>query len=337
MLHRLRSGVFALLGVALLLALVPAPVIRAQDATPEAECVTTTAEENKEIVTQYWAEAVWGAQGTIDELVAEDEVHHWGIQGDTTDLAAFNERWGLFLAAFPDLRFTVDQVAAEGDLAATLWTATGTQSGEWQGIAPTGKEVSWTGINVFRIECGKIAESWGEADHLTLRRELGATDVPDLGGGMAAATPEMTDMAASTPCADDSPEANIAIARRQVEEATNGKDLAVFDEILDPAIVHHGAMFPDAHGIDAVKNAFSNIFTAFPDIDLTVDATIADGDLTVVRWSGTGTQDGPYLGLEPTGTEVTFSGVNIQRLSCGRIVETWSEMNGLDVYQQLAG
>ena len=85
---------------------------------------------------------------------------------------------GSVLHRLPDLEFTVDLVAAEGDLAATLWTATGTHSGEWQGIAPTDREVTWQGINVFRIECGQIVESWGEADHLGLRSQLGATDIP---------------------------------------------------------------------------------------------------------------------------------------------------------------
>jgi predicted ester cyclase len=78
----------------------------------------------------------------------------------------------------PDLEFTVDLVVAEDDLAATYWTATGTHRGDWLGIAPTDREVTWQGINIFRFACGLIVESWGEADHLGLRQQLGATDVP---------------------------------------------------------------------------------------------------------------------------------------------------------------
>jgi predicted ester cyclase len=116
-------------------------------------------------------------------------VHHWGIAGDTHGLAAFAERWALFNAAFPDLEFIVGPIVAEGDLAASQWTATGTHRGEWQGIAPTDKEVSWSGINLFRFECGLIAESWGEADHVGLRAQLGATDVPAWLATPAAAAP----------------------------------------------------------------------------------------------------------------------------------------------------
>ena len=82
------------------------------------------------------------------------------------------------MEAFPDLEFTVDVVFADDDHAATHWTATGTHCGEWQGIAPTNREVTWKGINLFRIECGLIVESWGAADHLGLLQQLGAAEIP---------------------------------------------------------------------------------------------------------------------------------------------------------------
>src|SRR5688572_17647469 len=158
-LRTFRLALLALLAVALTMPVNPLGSL-AQDATAEPECVETTPEENAALVAMYWQESVWGAQGTIDEIVAEDEVHHWGSAGDTHGLAAFAERWALFNAAFPDLEFIVGPIVAEGDLAASQWTATGTHRGEWQGIAPTDKEVSWSGINLFRFECGLIAESW---------------------------------------------------------------------------------------------------------------------------------------------------------------------------------
>ena len=84
----------------------------------------------------------------------------------------------MFFTAFPDLGFTVDLVVAEEDLVATHWTATGTHRGEWQGIAPTDREVTWQGINIFRFECGQIVEAWGAADHLSLLSQLGAVELP---------------------------------------------------------------------------------------------------------------------------------------------------------------
>src|SRR5215216_2051425 len=180
---------------------------RAQEATPEANCAVTTLEENEALATSYWEEVWWGDQGKIAEIVAPDEVHHWGIGDDTTGFEEFSERWDQFFTAFPDLEFTVNLVAAEGDLAATHWTATGTQRGEWQGIAPTEREVTWQGVNIFRIECGQIVESWGEADHLGLLSQLGATDIPALMATPAAPAQAAPLADAATPCADDSAEA----------------------------------------------------------------------------------------------------------------------------------
>jgi steroid delta-isomerase-like uncharacterized protein len=310
--------------------------VRAQDATPAADCPTATPEEIETLLRRYWSD-VWSAGGDAvsAEVLAPDEIHHWGIGGTTTGVDAFNERLRLFLTAFPDIRFTVDLVAIEGDLGATLWTATGTHRGEWQGIAPTDREVTWRGINIFRIACGRIAESWGEADHIGLRQQLGAADVPAM-----AATPAdeaaMDDSGPSaTPCPDDTPEANVAVARRWTEEVWTKQDLAVLDEIFDANGVHHGAAFSTVRGPETVKAAIQRQLQAFPDIALTVDMTIADGELVVVRWSGTATHAGPFLGIAPTDKTVDFTGINVYRLSCGRIVESWSEINALDLLRQL--
>lgn len=177
MIRFLRFAVLTLLASSLLM--IPGPMAgSAQEETPEAECPVTTPEENAELATMYWEEVWWGDQGKIAEIVAPDEVHHWGIGGDTTGFEEFSQRWNLFFTAFPDLEFTVDQVVAEEDLVATRWTATGTHGGEWQGIAPTDREVTWTGINIFRFECGQIVEAWGAADHLGLLSQLGAVELP---------------------------------------------------------------------------------------------------------------------------------------------------------------
>jgi predicted ester cyclase len=327
-----RLALFAL--IACSLTFVSSVPVAAQEATPAEECLQTTPEENEELVRRYWQEAVWGEQGTLDEIVAEDEVHHWGIGDDTHGFAALSERWGWFNDAFPNLEFTVDVIAAEGDMAASLWTATGTQNGEFQGIAPTGRDVTWNGINIFRIECGKIAESWGEANHIGLLAQLGASDVPAMAAESATAATATAD-AAATACADDAAEANLATAQRWTEEVWTGQDLAVLDEIAAPDIVHRGAAFPDAHGVEELKQGLQRQFDTFPDMHITLDDVFADGDLVVARWSGTGTQDGDFLGVAPTGAEANLTGINIYRMSCGKIVESWSEMKALAVLRAL--
>jgi predicted ester cyclase len=333
--HYLQSALFTLIALSLLM--MPGQTARAaQDATPEAECVTTTPEENKALVEAYWAEAVWGPQGKIAEIVAPDEIHHWGIAGTTNGFEEFLERWTLFNTTFPDLQFTVDLLAAQDDLVASLWTATGTHSGEWQGIAATNKEVTWQGINMFRIECGMIAESWGVANHLGLLAQLGSPDVPAFLADAAAseATP-MTAASAATPCASDSPDANLALVERWTNDVWTGQNLDVLDEIASPDIIHHGGAFPDAHGVEAVKEGVRSQLAVFPDIKLGIDATITDGDLVVVRWSGTGTNEGEFIGHAPSGEVTDISGINIYRVNCGKIIESWSEINGIGMLRQI--
>jgi predicted ester cyclase len=64
------------------------------------------------------------------------------------------------------VRQTIDVIASDDDLVVTRWTTEGTHEGVFQGYAPTGLPVTWSGINLFRIECSRIAEEWSELDGL---------------------------------------------------------------------------------------------------------------------------------------------------------------------------
>lgn len=152
-------------------------VVAAASGTPAA-CPADLA-ENKGIV-QLWFN-VWGTGNVaeFDSLLVPNYVHHWGQGSDTTGVAAFKQRVEEFRTAFPDLSLTVDQVFGEGDAVAVRWTAHGTHQGTFRGIAPTGRSVTWTGINVFRLDCGRVAETWNETDDWGLLQQLGA--VPPIG------------------------------------------------------------------------------------------------------------------------------------------------------------
>jgi predicted ester cyclase len=76
--------------------------------------------------------------------------------------------------AFSDVQITIDHLIAEGDMAAARLTIHAKHTGEYMGIAPTGKAITLTGIHMYRIEAGKIAEAWSEEDLLGLMQQLGA-------------------------------------------------------------------------------------------------------------------------------------------------------------------
>jgi predicted ester cyclase len=81
-------------------------------------------------------------------------------------------------AAFSDISITVEDQIAEGDKVVSRWTIRGTHKGEYMGIAPTGKQVTITGISIYRIEKGKIVEDWANSDMLGMLQQLGA--IPSL-------------------------------------------------------------------------------------------------------------------------------------------------------------
>ncbi len=87
---------------------------------------------------------------------------------------------GALHAAFPDLRFEVDEILVDGSSAALRWRARGTHRGDFFGISSTGRAFAITGISVAHARDGKLAEEWSSWDMLALLRQLGlATDIPD--------------------------------------------------------------------------------------------------------------------------------------------------------------
>jgi predicted ester cyclase len=125
-------------------------------------------EENKALVRRE-QEELWNHTGNLDaavELFAAE-------QAEAARQEAANFRRG-----FPDVVSTIEDLIAEGDKVVARWRSRATHRGEYVGVPPTGKEVEFTGISVYRIEGDRIGESWTIEDELGLRRQLGAVPEP---------------------------------------------------------------------------------------------------------------------------------------------------------------
>src|SRR5688572_24008858 len=114
-------------------------------------------------------------------LVRREQEELWNHTGDldaagdlfAPELAeAARQEASDFRRGFPDVVSTIEDLVAEGDRVAARWSARATHQGEYVGLPPTGKEVEFTGISVYRIEGGKIAESWTVEDDLGLMRQI---------------------------------------------------------------------------------------------------------------------------------------------------------------------
>ena len=128
---------------------------------------------------------------------------------------------------------------------------------------------------------------------------------------------------------------NKAIARRLIDEVWNTHSLDRFDDLYDPNYVSHAlppGFSPDREGM---KQYHSQYFQAFPDMDITVDGMIAEGDWVAVYYTGTGTHQGELIGIPPTGKYASASAVLTLRIVDGKIVEDRLDGGKLSLLQQL--
>jgi predicted ester cyclase len=123
-----------------------------------------SAQENKALVRRE-QEELWNHTGNLDaaeELFAAEQAE--AVKQEAAD----------FRRGFPDVVSTIEDLIAEGDKVVAHWRSRATHQGDYMGIAATGKKVDFMGISVYRIEGGKIAESWTVEDELGLMRQIGA-------------------------------------------------------------------------------------------------------------------------------------------------------------------
>jgi len=130
-----------------------------------------------------------------------------------------------------------------------------------------------------------------------------------------------------------STEDNKTLIRRWIE-AVNQRNLAVLDELCVPDFVYHNAS-QTMQGLEAFKQALSMYLTAIPDLHLTLEDVIAEGDRVVSRQTYRGTHQGTLMGIPPTGKQITLTGIAISRFASGKVIEQWANNDDLGLLQQL--
>ncbi|PSP97685.1 DUF4440 domain-containing protein [Halobacteriales archaeon QS_5_70_17] len=134
-------------------------------------------EENEELVRRYLNAFNERDGERLSELLAEDVVEH-GISEELRGREEIVEFLEAHFETFPDYSGTTDAMVAEGDTVAVRYTVSGTHTGEYKGVEPTGHAAEWTGMAMYRIEDGAIAEVWLEEDRLGLLEQLEVVDRP---------------------------------------------------------------------------------------------------------------------------------------------------------------
>jgi len=131
-------------------------------------------------------------------------------------------------------------------------------------------------------------------------------------------------------------EANKNVVRRLFEEVWNKGNLSVADVLFAQNYSHHDSSTPEfGRGPESEKKRVTLYRTAFPDVRLTFEDMIAEGETVTARWSCKGTHKGDLNGIAPAGKQFTISGISVARFTKGKISESWVNWDALDLMQQL--
>jgi steroid delta-isomerase-like uncharacterized protein len=133
-----------------------------------------------------------------------------------------------------------------------------------------------------------------------------------------------------------SSELNKSLIRRSYEEGLNRRNFDTFDQLIAPDFVHHS--FPaSVPGPDGFKQILQLFTAAFPDLRVTLEDVLAEGDRVMTRGFFTGTHRGVFMGIPPTNRPVRVAYMDVWRLADGRIAENWVQLDMLALTQQLGG
>jgi steroid delta-isomerase-like uncharacterized protein len=131
-------------------------------------------------------------------------------------------------------------------------------------------------------------------------------------------------------------EANKKASRRVIEEIFGAGKYDLADELIQADGIGHDPALPaPVRGPEGLKESAQGYRAAFPDLKLTVDEAVAEGDLVAIRWTARGTHKGDLFGISPTGRQATVTGITIDRYKGGKIIESWTNWDTLGLLQQL--
>ena len=135
-------------------------------------------EANKAIIRRYREAHNQNNMDALNDIVAADLISHSHLPNVPAGREGGKMVHQASLAAFPDGKTTTNDLIAEGDKVVERFTLVGTHKGEFMGIPATGKQITVTGMSIFRIADGKIVEHWGENDAMGLLMQMGVLPAP---------------------------------------------------------------------------------------------------------------------------------------------------------------
>ena len=256
-------------------------------------------------------ERVWGRGevALVDANYAETVIDHMPVAGQPAGRAAMKDVVRAFRTAIPDLAMTLDDVLTCGDHGIDHWTLTGTNTAPLFGVAPTGKRVTISGIDMVRVADGRIAEIWHVEEMLQFAAQLGVDLPVDIAPRRLAPSDYwLPDPAALSPIE----RRNLALARRHMEGVWVAGNAAPMAELYAPDIVDLSPGPGQPPGIAGIAAALGYLRAGAPDLRLHMAAYLPSGDHVADRWTMTGTHTRePLFGVAATGKRFEIAGMDI--------------------------
>lgn len=263
------------------------------------------------------------------------------VRGGNLHLAnnARDQGWphpALYLrAAFPDRVDVIERVIADGDRVGLLFRVTGTHTGNFFGIEPTGKKIDVYEVALLRIVNGQMVEGWFMMDEAALLQQLGAKLPPRSDGKFIAPAIPQTDDGPTFVKKLEAKPVNSVLDRNRLAAArtrltTKGKAGLAADHQLQRFGFVHTRDWCRAQGVDL------GLDTGFPDRYYGLDLLLAEGNEVWVRFNVNGSHQAPFCGIAPTGARMGVNAVSLLDFDeAGEIRRSWTFADELGVLLQL--
>lgn len=271
-------------------------------------------DDNKTLIRRWISVADAQDFDSFSEFLDDDLVMHFPGGGDLNRSEVEQAERG-FAMAFPDAQRTIEELIADGDKVVLRETFYGTHNGEFQGIPPTGRQVQLGAMVIYRINNGKIIESWVEADFAGLMNQLTESHVPNYSAEQL--------------------EINKQAVRYIFEVIWNNEVFNDLDKVLAPEVIfHHRGMHTMRH--EDLRSEVERWHTAFPDFKFVVEDLVAQDDRVAIRVKYTGTHSGSdWWDMPASGKSMDVTEMMFFRLQNGKVVEAWEIFDQYIMRQQL--
>jgi steroid delta-isomerase-like uncharacterized protein len=235
------------------------------------------------------------------------------------------ENWEAIFRDVPDFQAELIRSAVDGE---RVWAEWG-----WHGTRTDGSRLEMSGVTIFAVRAERIV--WRRLSMEMI--ETGGGDIREAVERMTAPPPPSAESSAGR-AGEAQPrgtKTNGVVARRFGEEVWGRGDLRAAEEVLAEDFIEHNPVAGQGPGREGHKRLLKEWRAAFPDLTITVDDLVADGDRVGLRWTAHATHRGELIGMPATGRRVTLTGIDDLRIVDGRIAERWGEFNSTEMLQQL--